>query len=94
MLMHYPIVLSAPQFQLHKTLRVAVSARVGLRVERRHHLHSVCLQDFVSVDQTDENCFGLSLVGQRFSSDDDDYDEMMMKFNTKSYCGNFFSYLL
>ncbi|GBL94142.1 hypothetical protein AVEN_163476-1 [Araneus ventricosus] len=37
---------------------------VGLRVERRHHLQSVCLQDVVLVDQTDENSLDLSLVGQ------------------------------
>ncbi|GBL77081.1 hypothetical protein AVEN_12726-1 [Araneus ventricosus] len=30
------------------------SGNVGLRVERRHHLQSVCLQDVVLVDQTDE----------------------------------------
>ncbi|GBN16181.1 hypothetical protein AVEN_199208-1 [Araneus ventricosus] len=41
-----------PQFQLHKILWVAVSSTVGLRVERRHHLQSVCLQDVVLVDQT------------------------------------------
>ncbi|GBL75802.1 hypothetical protein AVEN_155085-1 [Araneus ventricosus] len=35
--------------------------KVGLRVERRHHLQSVCLQDVVLVDQTDENRLGLSL---------------------------------
>ncbi|GBM47066.1 hypothetical protein AVEN_179792-1 [Araneus ventricosus] len=59
--------------------------KIGLRVERRHHLQSACLQDAVLVDQTDENCLGLSLVGQcynihltaqtcpkRVSSDDDD----------------------
>ncbi|GBO10849.1 hypothetical protein AVEN_146744-1 [Araneus ventricosus] len=50
----YPIILSAAQFQLHKILSVAVSSIVGLRVERRHHLQSVCLQDVVLVDQTDE----------------------------------------
>ncbi|GBN55496.1 hypothetical protein AVEN_207105-1, partial [Araneus ventricosus] len=33
----------------------------GLRVERRHHLQSVCLQDAVLVDKTDENLLGLSL---------------------------------
>ncbi|GBM48470.1 hypothetical protein AVEN_98999-1 [Araneus ventricosus] len=36
--------------------------KVGLRVERRHHLKSVCLQDVVLVDQTDENRLELSLV--------------------------------
>ncbi|GBL78500.1 hypothetical protein AVEN_42982-1 [Araneus ventricosus] len=62
-----PIVLSAPQFQVHKILWVAVSFTVGLRVERRRHLQSVCLQDVVLVDQTDENCLGLTLVGQCYS---------------------------
>ncbi|GBM53548.1 hypothetical protein AVEN_254439-1 [Araneus ventricosus] len=38
---------------------------VGLRVERRHHLQSVCLQDVVLVEQTDENRLGLSLVEMR-----------------------------
>ncbi|GBM13481.1 hypothetical protein AVEN_40417-1 [Araneus ventricosus] len=82
--------------KLHKILWVAVSSRVGLRVERRHHLKSVYLQDVVLVDQTDENSLGLSLVGQcysihltprlspkRFSSYDDDDDENMTTFNTK-----------
>ncbi|GBN88776.1 hypothetical protein AVEN_38849-1, partial [Araneus ventricosus] len=50
-----------PQWQLHKTLWVAVSSTVGLCFER-HHLQSVCLQDVVLVDQTDENRLGLSLV--------------------------------
>ncbi|GBN10070.1 hypothetical protein AVEN_54692-1 [Araneus ventricosus] len=40
---------------------------LGLRVERRHHLQSVCLQDVVLLDQTDENRLGLSLVGQCYS---------------------------
>ncbi|GBO00424.1 hypothetical protein AVEN_77217-1 [Araneus ventricosus] len=53
---------SAPQFQLHKIFWVAVSSTVGLRVERRHHLQSVCLQDVVSLDQADENRLGLSLL--------------------------------
>ncbi|GBM37127.1 hypothetical protein AVEN_103226-1 [Araneus ventricosus] len=50
---------------------------VGLRVERRHHLQSVCLQDVDLVDQTDENSLRLSqprLSPKRFSSDDDDGD--------------------
>ncbi|GBM02633.1 hypothetical protein AVEN_258938-1 [Araneus ventricosus] len=34
---------------------------VGLRVERRHQLQSVCFQDVVLVDQTNENRLGLSL---------------------------------
>ncbi|GBN18139.1 hypothetical protein AVEN_138607-1, partial [Araneus ventricosus] len=51
-----------PQFQLHKILWVAASSAVGTRVERRHHLQSVCFQDVVLVDQTDENRLGLSLV--------------------------------
>ncbi|GBN84789.1 hypothetical protein AVEN_182399-1 [Araneus ventricosus] len=58
---------NGPQFQLLKILWVAVSSTVGLRVERRHHLQSVCLQDVASVDQTDENRLGLSLVGQCYS---------------------------
>ncbi|GBN95211.1 hypothetical protein AVEN_234144-1, partial [Araneus ventricosus] len=33
----------------------------GLRLERRHHLQSVCPQDVVLVEQTDENRLGLSL---------------------------------
>ncbi|GBN53179.1 hypothetical protein AVEN_2956-1 [Araneus ventricosus] len=81
----YPMVLSAPRFQLHKILWVAISSAVGLRVERRHHLQSVCFQHVVLVDQTDENRLELILAGQRFSSDDD--DEMMTTFNTKSYYG-------
>ncbi|GBL90061.1 hypothetical protein AVEN_135431-1 [Araneus ventricosus] len=48
------VVGPAPQFQLHEILWVAVSSTVGHRVERRHHLQSVCLQDVVLVDQTDE----------------------------------------
>ncbi|GBM67508.1 hypothetical protein AVEN_204529-1 [Araneus ventricosus] len=40
---------------------------VGLRVERRRHLQSVCLQGVVSEDQTDENRLGLSLVIQCYS---------------------------
>ncbi|GBM64720.1 hypothetical protein AVEN_205920-1 [Araneus ventricosus] len=35
--------------------------KVGFRVERRHHLQSVCLQDVVLVDQTDEKS-GWSLL--------------------------------
>ncbi|GBN78872.1 hypothetical protein AVEN_208222-1 [Araneus ventricosus] len=50
----YPIVLSAPQIQLHNILWVAVSSTVGLRVERRYHLQSVCHQAVVLEDQTDE----------------------------------------
>ncbi|GBN96881.1 hypothetical protein AVEN_2067-1 [Araneus ventricosus] len=46
---------------------VAVSSTVGLRIERRHHLQSVCLQDVVLVDQTDENRWRLSLVGQCYN---------------------------
>ncbi|GBM89466.1 hypothetical protein AVEN_155990-1 [Araneus ventricosus] len=48
-------------------LTMRAKGRVGLTVERRHHLQSVCLQDAVLVDQTDENRFGLSLVGQCYS---------------------------
>ncbi|GBN78549.1 hypothetical protein AVEN_261591-1 [Araneus ventricosus] len=47
-----------PQFHLHKILWVAVSSTVGLHVERRHHLQSVCLQDVVLEDQTDKNMLG------------------------------------
>ncbi|GBN59125.1 hypothetical protein AVEN_102028-1 [Araneus ventricosus] len=53
--------VEAPQFQLHKILWVAVSSTVGLRVERRHHLQSVWLQDVVLVDRTDKNRLGLNL---------------------------------
>ncbi|GBN15281.1 hypothetical protein AVEN_114135-1 [Araneus ventricosus] len=35
---------------------------IGLRVERRHHLQSVDLQDVVLLDQTDENRLGISLL--------------------------------
>ncbi|GBM69885.1 hypothetical protein AVEN_154518-1 [Araneus ventricosus] len=55
------------QFQLHKILCAAVSSTVGLRVERPHHLQSVCLQDEVLVNQTDENRLELSLVGHCYS---------------------------
>ncbi|GBM20187.1 hypothetical protein AVEN_5704-1 [Araneus ventricosus] len=58
---------NAPQFQLHKILWVALSSTVGLRVECRHSLKSVCLQDVILKDQTDENRLGLSLVGQCYS---------------------------
>ncbi|GBM50771.1 hypothetical protein AVEN_35667-1 [Araneus ventricosus] len=51
----------SPQFQLHKIHWVAVSSRLGLRVELRHHLQSVCIQVVASVNQTDEINFGLSL---------------------------------
>ncbi|GBO11622.1 hypothetical protein AVEN_238229-1 [Araneus ventricosus] len=54
MLMHLSHRLSAPQFQLHKMLWVAVSSTEGLPVERRHHLQNACLQDVVLVNQTDE----------------------------------------
>ncbi|GBO27574.1 hypothetical protein AVEN_100141-1 [Araneus ventricosus] len=37
-------------------------AKTRTSVERRHHLQSVCLQDVVLVDQTDDNRLGLSLV--------------------------------
>ncbi|GBL83331.1 hypothetical protein AVEN_110647-1 [Araneus ventricosus] len=45
-----PIVLSVPQFQLHKILLVAVSSTLEFRVEGRHHLQSVCLQYVILVD--------------------------------------------
>ncbi|GBN45326.1 hypothetical protein AVEN_156987-1 [Araneus ventricosus] len=70
--------------------RVWKRNQIRLRVDRRHHLQSICLQDVVLADQTDENLLGLSLVAsatastlqprlspKRFSSDDDDDDEMM-----------------
>ncbi|GBN90871.1 hypothetical protein AVEN_270661-1 [Araneus ventricosus] len=52
---------TAPQFQLHTILWVAVSSTVGFRVQRRHDLQSVCLQNVVLVDQTDGDSLGLSL---------------------------------
>ncbi|GBN58680.1 hypothetical protein AVEN_191510-1 [Araneus ventricosus] len=55
---------ATPQFELRKILWVAVSSTVGLGVERRHHLQSVCLQDVVSVDQTDDSA---TLASARFS---------------------------
>ncbi|GBN32816.1 hypothetical protein AVEN_107015-1 [Araneus ventricosus] len=55
---------------------------IGLRVERRHHLQSVCLQDIVLVDQTDENRLVLSLVNIEANT-----LQMMITFNKKSYCG-------
>ncbi|GBN26662.1 hypothetical protein AVEN_21182-1 [Araneus ventricosus] len=61
MLMHLSHRFISAPFPLHKILCVAVSSTVGLRVERRHHLQSVCLQDVVLVDQIDENRLGLSL---------------------------------
>ncbi|GBM39600.1 hypothetical protein AVEN_201583-1 [Araneus ventricosus] len=97
-----PFVPSLPQSprRLHKILWVAVSSTSIICVGRHHHLQSVCLQDVVLVEQTDENSFGLSLVGQSTasalqprlspklsSSNDDDNDKMIKTFNTKSYCG-------
>ncbi|GBM62617.1 hypothetical protein AVEN_187026-1 [Araneus ventricosus] len=73
----------SPQFQLLETLWVAVSSTVGLRVEHRHHLQSVCLQDVIIVDQTDENRLGLSLVNILEANT----LKMMTTFNTKPYCG-------
>ncbi|GBM47026.1 hypothetical protein AVEN_152799-1 [Araneus ventricosus] len=73
----------APQFQLHKILWVAVSSTVGLRVERQHHLQSVCGQDVFTVDQTDKKVWLVGatastlqprLSSKRFSADDDDDD--------------------
>ncbi|GBN69343.1 hypothetical protein AVEN_218287-1 [Araneus ventricosus] len=53
---------SAPQFSYIKFMHGLLSLiTVGLRVERRHLKKSVCLQDVVLVDQTDENRLGLSL---------------------------------
>ncbi|GBM35318.1 hypothetical protein AVEN_195825-1 [Araneus ventricosus] len=37
-----------------ESLNEYLQSKVGLRVERHHHLQSVCLQDAVLVDQTDE----------------------------------------
>ncbi|GBL98386.1 hypothetical protein AVEN_187725-1 [Araneus ventricosus] len=61
MLMHLSHRFISTQFQLRKILSVAVLSTVGLHVERRRHLQSVCLQDVVLVDQTDENRLELSL---------------------------------
>ncbi|GBN44695.1 hypothetical protein AVEN_44804-1 [Araneus ventricosus] len=44
---------------------------VGLRVERRHHLQSVCLQDVVLVDQPDFKRV-CSLVGPQHPPDSPD----------------------
>ncbi|GBM73329.1 hypothetical protein AVEN_258873-1 [Araneus ventricosus] len=52
---------SAPKFQLHEIRWVAVSSTARRHVERRHHLQSVCLQDVVLVNQTDENRLGPSM---------------------------------
>ncbi|GBO19515.1 hypothetical protein AVEN_255991-1 [Araneus ventricosus] len=52
---------ASPQFHLHKFFSVAVSYTLGLRVERRHHLRSVSLQDVDTVDKTDENRLVLGL---------------------------------
>ncbi|GBN32096.1 hypothetical protein AVEN_205099-1 [Araneus ventricosus] len=43
------------------------SSGLGLRGELRHHLQIVYLQDVLLVGQKDENCLGLSLVGQCYS---------------------------
>ncbi|GFS56022.1 hypothetical protein TNCV_2564621 [Trichonephila clavipes] len=52
----HDIVLSELQIQLYKILWVAVSSAVELHVvRRRSHLQLVCLQDVVSVDQTNES---------------------------------------
>ncbi|GBN19565.1 hypothetical protein AVEN_128642-1 [Araneus ventricosus] len=58
-----------PRFQLHKTLWVAVSSTVRHRVERHHHLKSVCLQDVILVDQTAEKS-GWSVLQHPFYSPD------------------------
>ncbi|GBN88926.1 hypothetical protein AVEN_121283-1 [Araneus ventricosus] len=87
-------VTTAPQFQLLKILWVAVSSTVGPRVERCHHLQSVCLKDAL-VDQTDEKSSWSVLqhlpyspaYPKRFSSDDENDNEMMTTLNTKSFCG-------
>ncbi|GFS54531.1 hypothetical protein TNIN_237741 [Trichonephila inaurata madagascariensis] len=50
-----PSFYQSPNSQLHKILWVAVSSAVGFHVECRRYLQIVCLQDVVSVDQTDES---------------------------------------
>ncbi|GBM48745.1 hypothetical protein AVEN_193440-1 [Araneus ventricosus] len=88
--------LSAPQFQLHKIPWVTVSCTVGLRVECRHHLQNVCLQDVVLVYQADEKSgwsvlqhppYSPDLAPSNFHITSNDDNEMMTTFNTKSYCG-------
>ncbi|GBO28904.1 hypothetical protein AVEN_235152-1 [Araneus ventricosus] len=54
---------------------------LGLQVQRS--LKSVCLQDVVLVEQTDENGLGLSLVNILEANT----LQMMTTFNAKSYCG-------
>ncbi|GBN86630.1 hypothetical protein AVEN_171818-1 [Araneus ventricosus] len=80
---------AAPQFQLHTILWVAVSSTVGLRVEHRHHLQSICLQDVVLVDQTEEKSSCSVLQHPPYSPDlsPSDFHLTMTTFNTKSYCG-------
>ncbi|GBN14351.1 hypothetical protein AVEN_162094-1 [Araneus ventricosus] len=52
--------------QLHKILWVVVSSTVGLRGASSSSA-SVCLQDVVLVNQTNENRLGLNLDGQCYS---------------------------
>ncbi|GBO41281.1 hypothetical protein AVEN_71057-1 [Araneus ventricosus] len=63
--------------------------KIGLRVERRHYQQSVCLQDVVLVDQTDEKSSCSVLQHPPYSPDiaPSDDDEMMTTFNTMFYCG-------
>ncbi|GBM66533.1 hypothetical protein AVEN_179158-1 [Araneus ventricosus] len=84
---HARVQSSANQYGRKMCALNVVTNGIGLRVERRHPLQGVCLQDFVLVEQIEENRLGLSLVGQRFSSEDDADDEMLTTFNTRSYCG-------
>ncbi|GBN89062.1 hypothetical protein AVEN_267431-1, partial [Araneus ventricosus] len=53
-----------------------------LRVERRHHLQSVCLQDVILVVQKDEKSLGAKsgehLGGKHFADDDDVQHEVLL----------------
>ncbi|GBL92273.1 hypothetical protein AVEN_35826-1 [Araneus ventricosus] len=90
MLMHLSHRFISAPLQLHKILWVAVSSTAGVRVERRHHLQSVCFQDVVLVDQTDEKSSWsvLSFIvwstkkqhlgSKRFGDDDDVQHELLL----------------
>ncbi|GBM28049.1 hypothetical protein AVEN_27438-1 [Araneus ventricosus] len=54
--------VSCSLYLVHSPSRYEGESLIGLRVERRHHLQSACLQDVVLVDQTEENRLELSLV--------------------------------
>ncbi|GBN09756.1 hypothetical protein AVEN_58656-1 [Araneus ventricosus] len=56
-----PLVLVYWYCITEETTTEALMLLLGLRVERRHHLQSVCLQEAVLVDKTDENLLGLFL---------------------------------